>query len=86
MPEQETRRSHPTREKIIGGNTTECQKSGTNDNIWMSFTVIKVLFNCQEEEKKPMKKMNGQVMVPYHIWNDNQWTTRCPHQDMVGSR
>lgn len=32
-----------------------------------------------------MKKMNGQVVVPYHIRTDDHWTTHCPHQDMLGS-
>lgn len=32
-----------------------------------------------------MKKMNGQMMVPYHIWNNDHRKTHCPHQDMLGS-
>lgn len=51
----------------------------------MTCTDNKDLFNCQEEEEKPMKKMNGQMMVPYHIWNNDHRKTHCPHQDMLGS-
>lgn len=32
-----------------------------------------------------MKKMNGQMMVPHHIRNDDHWTTHHSYQDMLGS-
>uniref|UniRef100_A0A8B9PEU7 Eukaryotic translation initiation factor 3 subunit G N-terminal domain-containing protein n=1 Tax=Apteryx owenii TaxID=8824 RepID=A0A8B9PEU7_APTOW len=57
----------------------------TNDNVYMTCTTSKEFLSCQEEERKPMKKLTGQAMVPCHIWKSNYWTTCCPHQDMLGS-